>query len=181
MSRIREKRGPGKSLAPFFCCIGPLVYWADNWLITIVRLLANNLTEMASNNTPKNFLSMNSKLLPKILLILSRYLKTTKSIKMLRPKPIMMFNTLYSARRESKAVNAPGPAIRGNAIGTMEAPPGLDSFLMISMPRIISMARMKSTTAPATAKEAMSTPNNSSIASPAKKKATNRPSAARHA
>ena len=35
----------------------------------------------------------------------------------------MMFSEAYSARRESKVVNDPGPAIRGKAIGIMDEPP----------------------------------------------------------
>ncbi len=72
---------------------------------------------------------------------------------------------------------APGPAMRGKATGTMEAPEPALSFLMNSRPIIISRASRKSTKAPATAKEAMSMPKRLSNASPAKKKARKRPKA----
>ena len=76
---------------------------------------------------------------------------------------------------------APGPAMSGKATGTMLAPPLLGSFLMMSRPSTISTARMNSTKAPATAKEAELIPKSRKSASPAKKKSRNSPNAVRHA
>lgn len=92
-----------------------------------------------------------------------------------------MFSTAYSARSDKSAVSAPGPAISGNATGTMLAPLPRFSFLMISRPRIISTASTNSTNEPATANEALSMPNNFNKASPAKKNARNNPKAVRQA
>lgn len=87
---------------------------------------------------------------------------------MLMAKPIMMFTVAYSAWSEMKAVMAPGPAMSGKAMGTMLAPDEVGSFLMMSRPKIISKARMKSTIEPATANDGMSMPKSLSNASPRK-------------
>ena len=87
-------------------------------------------------------------------------------------RPIMMLTVAYSARNEMRAVMAPGPAMSGKAIGTMLAPEEVASFLIMSRPRIISKARMKSTTEPATANDGMSMPKSRSRASPTIKKPT---------
>ena len=76
----------------------------------------------------------------------------------------------YSARKESKVVIVPAPAIKGNAIGTMEAVVGLSS-LYKRIPRIISKAKKKRTKEPATANELASIPINFKISSPKKRKA----------
>lgn len=55
-------------------------------------------------------------------------------------------------RSESTVVNDPAPATNGNAIGTMDAE--LDSTpFWISIPKIISIAMIKITKAPATAND----------------------------
>ena len=63
----------------------------------------------------------------------------------------------YSARSDSKVVNEPAPASNGNTNGTSVASLIGPWFLNISMSRIISSARRKSTMEPATANDAMST------------------------
>ena len=82
----------------------------------------------------------------------------------------MMLMVWYSARNESSVVNEPAPAIKGNAIGTMEVPPGA-SCLKSSTPKIISNAKKRSTNEPAMANDEISTPNISSKASPIKRNA----------
>ena len=74
-----------------------------------------------------------------------------------------------SARKESKVVNEPAPAINGKAMGTMEAPDG-ESYLKTSIPNIISKAIISNTKEPAMAKDEISTPNSPSKASPTNKK-----------
>ena len=90
----------------------------------------------------------------------------------------MMLMVSYSACSEMKAVMAPGPAINGNAIGTMLAPDEAGSFFMMSRPSIISKARINSTTEPATANDGMSMPKSLSNWSPTMKKPTKSSSAA---
>ena len=63
-------------------------------------------------------------------------------------------------------------------MGTMLAPDEVGSFLMMSRPRIISKARMKSTTEPATANDGISMPKSLSSWSPTMKKPTKSSSAA---
>ena len=63
----------------------------------------------------------------------------------------------YSARSESKVVNAPAPASKGKTKGTSVASLIGPVFLKISISRIISNDIRKMTNAPATANEAMST------------------------
>lgn len=79
-----------------------------------------------------------------------------------------MFSKAYSTLMEIKVVRVPAPAISGKAKGTMEAVLGSSSLNKVR-PRIISRARKKSTKAPATAKELISTPNRFKILSPKKR------------
>lgn len=81
---------------------------------------------------------------------------------------MMMFMVWNSARNESKDVNVPGPAISGNAIGTMDAPLG-DSCLNNSRSEIISKAKMRRTIEPAMAKDSMFTPSKLRMALPIKR------------
>ena len=62
-----------------------------------------------------------------------------------------------SALKESKVVKLQGPAIIGNAIGTIDAVSGT-SFLYIDIPIIISSAIKKIINEPATANELTSMP-----------------------
>lgn len=96
--------------------------------------------------------------------------KTMKAKIMLINSPIMMLITAYSARNDSRAVKAPGPAIRGNAIGTIETPEPVFSVFIISTPNIISKANMNITKAPATAKDSTSTLKSLNSPLPAKRR-----------
>lgn len=88
---------------------------------------------------------------------------------MLRNRPITMLIVAYSALSESRVVKEPAPAIRGKAIGTIEAPVG-ESCLNMVTPRIISMAIMNNTNEPAMAKDEISTPKRPKRAFPIKRK-----------
>lgn len=139
----------------------------------MARLLAKSFTAIANNMTPKNLRIMNIISLPNIFSILVMEDKTMKAKIMLINSPIMMLITAYSARNDSRAVKAPGPAIRGNAIGTIETPEPVFSVFIISTPNIISKANMNITKAPATAKDSTSTLKSLNSPLPAKKKAMN--------
>ena len=93
-----------------------------NEAITVTRLSTNIFTAKAKSITPKNFRKINMVAFPRTLSILSIEANTINANSTLRTKAIIMFITAWSARNESKAVNAPGPAISGNAIGTIDAP-----------------------------------------------------------
>jgi hypothetical protein len=73
---------------------------------------------------------------------------------------------------ESKAVNVPGPAIKGKTMGTSVLFPPGESFRNISTPKIISMDMIKITSEPATANEETSTLNSRRIISPKNKNKT---------
>ena len=88
-----------------------------------------------------------------------------------------MLMSAYSALSEMSAVMAPGPAMRGNATGTILAPDEEPSFFINSRPVIISRESMKRTAAPATAKDGVSMLNSLRRASPTKKNTTNSPRA----
>ena len=139
----------------------------------MARLLAKSFTAIANNMTPKNLRIMNIISLPNIFSILVMEDKTMKAKIMLINSPIVMLITAYSARNDSRAVKAPGPAIRGNAIGTIETPEPVFSVFIISTPNIISKANMNITKAPATAKDSTSTLKSLNSPLPAKKKAMN--------
>lgn len=81
----------------------------------------------------------------------------------------MIFSTWYSARKESKEVMVPAPAIIGKASGTIDAVSGISSLYSV-IPKIISKARKRITKEPATAKELMSIPISFRISSPKNKK-----------
>lgn len=81
---------------------------------------------------------------------------------------IMIFNTWYSARNESKEVIVPAPAIIGNAKGTIDAVSGISSLYRV-IPKIISKAKNRITKEPATANELMSIPISFRISSPKNK------------
>ncbi len=72
---------------------------------------------------------------------------------------------------ERMEVMVPAPAIRGKAIGTMEALLGSSSLYRV-IPKIISMAKKNRIKAPATAKEFISIPMRLRISSPTKRNAT---------
>ncbi len=84
---------------------------------------------------------------------------------------IIIFSIRYSARMDSNVVITPVPAIRGNAIGIMDAVSGAAS-LYNRIPSIISRARKKITIEPAIAKEDRSTPSNDNNCSPMNKNRT---------
>ena len=71
----------------------------------------------------------------------------------------------YSDFIDISVVSVPGPAIRGKAIGTIDAVFALSSLYNL-IPKIISVARNKIIIEPATAKEVMSTPNKFNNISP---------------
>jgi len=83
---------------------------------------------------------------------------------------MIIFAVEYSALRERSVVNVPVPAIRGKITGTSVAESVGPSFLNISTPKIISMARTRIIREPATANEDISTPKRESIASPRNRK-----------
>lgn len=70
---------------------------------------------------------------------------------------MMMLIAENSARSESKVVNEPGPASKGNTNGTSVASLIGPWFLKISISRIISKDIKKMMKAPATANDAIST------------------------
>ena len=106
---------------------------------------------------------------------LSVAFSTTNTKTMLSNKPIIMFTLAYSARSESSVVNEPAPANKGNTTGMSVADLMGPIFLKITTSKIISSDIKKMTNEPATANEAISTLNNRSMASPAKKKPSNKP------
>jgi hypothetical protein len=71
---------------------------------------------------------------------------------------MMMLITSNLARKESKVVMVPEPAVIGKARGTIEAVAGLSSSLQRLIPKTISMAIKKIIKAPASAKELISIP-----------------------
>ena len=75
---------------------------------------------------------------------------------------------------QSKVVIEPAPATKGKAMGTMEAPLRF-WFLNISIPKTISIAKIKSTKLPAIAKEVISTPKTFNSGSPRRRKAVKIP------
>lgn len=99
-----------------------------------------------------------------------RITKNTNII--LRTSAIKILIVEYSARSVSRVVNEPGPAINGNANGTMDELPSGPLFRKSSISSIISIPKIKITKAPATANDSMSTLNNLRIPSPVNKKAT---------
>ena len=86
---------------------------------------------------------------------------------------MMMLKTLHSALSVSVVANAPAPAISGKMTGTIVADPSGPSFLNISMLKVISIARTKSTRAPANAKDEISMLNSFNSPLPAKRNAIN--------
>ena len=76
-----------------------------------------------------------------------------------------MFMVAYSARSDSRAVKAPGPATNGNANGTIAALPDGPAFLNMTTSSTISSAIKKMMSAPATANERISTLNSCKIQS----------------
>lgn len=93
-----------------------------------------------------------------------------KTTKILNNTAITMLKTSNSALNESNVVKLPGPAIIGNAIGTIDAVSGT-SFLYMEIPIIISRAIKKIISEPATAKELTSIPIRFRIFLPINKKA----------
>jgi hypothetical protein len=83
---------------------------------------------------------------------------------------MIIFSAAYSALRDSKVVNEPGPAISGKAIGIMDDPPSGPLFRKISTSKIISSEKIKMINAPATANDWISTLNNFNTASPENRK-----------
>ena len=82
-----------------------------------------------------------------------------------------MLTEAYSAFSARRVVNEPAPASNGKTSGTKVAFFAIcDESLNISISRIISSAIRNIMTAPATAKELISTPNSPNIQSPTKKK-----------
>ena len=96
-------------------------------------------------------------------------LSTKYTITILRNRAMIMLMVSNSARKESKVVNEPAPAISGKAIGTMDAPEG-ESCLKSSTPNIISKAIKAKIKEPAKANEDISTPKRPSSASPTNRK-----------
>ena len=86
-----------------------------------------------------------------------------------------MLTVAYSARSDNSVVNEPAPANRGNTTGMSVADLIGPIFLNITTSSIISSDMRNMTNEPATANEAISTLNSRSMASPAKKKPSNRP------
>ena len=93
----------------------------------------------------------------------------------------MTFIAEHSARNDMHVVNEPAPAISGKTSGTMVELPSGESFLKMVMLNVISIARAIRTTAPAMAKDGMSTLKNFNNASPMKRNTTNKPKASNDA
>lgn len=91
--------------------------------------------------------------------------------KTLNSKAMIMLMELNSARRERRVVKEPGPAMKGKTTGMMPAIPSGSFSRKRLMSKVISMARTKMTSEPATAKEERSTPKRVRICSPRKRKA----------
>ena len=90
-------------------------------------------------------------------------------MRQLSTRAIAMLVEAYSAFNESNVVKDPAPAIRGKTTGTSVASFMGPIFLNIVISRIISKDMKNKTREPAIANERMSTLNNLSIASPARK------------
>jgi len=126
----------------------------------------NNFTAIARRISPKNFLKTNIAPLPNAFstkLILERTKYTTS---ILRTRAIIIFIVAYSALIVKSVVNVPVPAISGKITGTSVTELLGPSFLKISTPKIISIAKTRIIKEPATANEDISTPNRESIISP---------------
>ena len=105
-------------------------------------LCANSFTAIAKRITPKTFLIMLIPFWPISFSILADVFKTIKIIKTFSKTATIIFSILNSARKESKVVKLPGPAINGNAKGNTEAVIALlpSSSLYKVIPKIISRA-----------------------------------------
>ena len=77
-----------------------------------------------------------------------------------------MFMSSYIALSEMRVVSTPAPAMRGNTIGTIVAPPDGALFLKISTSRIISSAMRNIKKPPAAANDWMLQLNISRIQKP---------------
>ena len=128
----------------------------------------NNLIAIESKIIPKIFLKTAIPDDPKSLSMYFVVLRTINTTTIFRINPIRISIAEYSALNDSKVVIDPAPAIIGNANGTIEAPSGVDP-LKTSIPNTISSARKNNIKEPAIAKDAISTPNIPSIASPTNK------------
>ena len=82
----------------------------------------------------------------------------------------IIFNKSYAALSVRIDVSVPAPAIKGNAIGTIEAVSGLSSLKRV-IPNISSSEIKNIIKEPATAKELISIPISVRICSPKNKKA----------
>ena len=89
--------------------------------IKAFTLWANNLTEMANNTTPNTFLIILRPLGPKKRSMDLDVFNTIKITTTFRIMATIIFSILNSALKDSKVVKVPGPAIKGNAKGNIDA------------------------------------------------------------
>ena len=131
-------------------------------------LEVNNFTAIAKRIIPKTFLIMLMPDLP------NQFPNSLENFKIAYTKMILIkmariiLDKLYSALKESKEVIVPGPAIIGNARGTIEAVSGASSLYNV-IPNIISSAKNNITNEPATVNEFISIPIRLSISLPKKR------------
>ena len=143
-----------------------------------------NQSNSPVNKAPlKILMAIDKRIIPKILLktskpVLPNFLsnqlvlfKTAYTIPRLMIIPTAIFAWVYSAFKVKIVVRVPAPAIRGNAMGTIEAlvVEASGSGLKSSIPKIISAPMAKMIKAPAMAKSSTPIPNNFKIDSPKNK------------
>ena len=91
-------------------------------------MVVKSLTAIAKSTIPKTFRIILIPEAPKNLSMCLDYFNTTYTNIMLIKIAIIMLNTWYSARSESKDVIVSAPAIIGNARGTIDAVSGISSL-----------------------------------------------------
>ena len=135
-------------------------------------LCANNFTAIANRITPNTFLIICMPVGPIKRSILEDVFKTIYKKITFKITATIIFSMANSARKESKVVKLPGPAINGKAKGKTAA---VKEALLLSslykvIPKTISMAIKKMIIAPAMAKDCTSIPKRFRILSPNKRK-----------
>ncbi len=134
-----------------------------------LTLVANNLTAIASKTTPKTLRMMLNPVTPRNFSIFEDDFKTPYTKTIFKKIAIIILISWYCAFNESKVVIVPVPAIKGKAIGTIDAVLASSSRYNL-IPRIISKAKKNNTNEPATANEFTEIPIKFSNSFPINKK-----------
>jgi len=108
-----------------------------------------SLMEIANKMIPNILRSTAAPPLPSLACSQSEDLITKNTINRLTIIPIIMFSTAYSARNASSVVSVPAPAMKGKAIGTIEADIASSDSLKKLAPSTISNPIIKITIPPA--------------------------------